>query len=322
MTSTPANLAHQQVEQLARAIAGRPGAAEFYRGLAEMHWRARDLDGYATFYRRSYLLKPSTSILRSAATAQELRDRAYALVDRGIAYSPVIAALAAAEARLGNGPAVRKLMDSDRFVLHGAIDPPEGMSIAAFNHALASEIKSNLKFYASGPARPIQHAWRFNALHRAATPALRTLRELLQRQADRYGSCLPPDPAHPFIASRPAEFEVGGWAVVSDGASYHESHVHPYAWATGVYYVVQPEVSRAPGSDRGWLRLGPPPDLDEAFSRDWKRELIEPVPGSFVLMPGYFWHETAPMGVDQERICVAFELRPPELRLGDDKADD
>jgi len=29
-------------------------------------------------------------------------------------------------------------------------------------------------------------------------------------------------------------------------------------------------------------------------------------------MPAYFYHDTRPLGVDQERICVAFDVRPIE----------
>ncbi len=30
-------------------------------------------------------------------------------------------------------------------------------------------------------------------------------------------------------------------------------------------------------------------------------------------MPGYFVHDTEPMGVDEERICIAFDILPLEL---------
>jgi hypothetical protein len=32
-------------------------------------------------------------------------------------------------------------------------------------------------------------------------------------------------------------------------------------------------------------------------------------------MPGYFYHQTQPMKVEEERICVAFEICSTELRL-------
>jgi hypothetical protein len=320
MSSTPRNPADAQVDLLANAIAERPDAAELHFQLAEAHWRARDFAGYAAFFKRAYLVNPNLHVLPSSRAdsdpmerAEEQRDRARALIGQGVGYAPVIAALAIAEAWLGNGEAVKYLMDYDRFLHHAIIDPPDGASTEAFNRALANEIKSNLKFYDSPPDRAIRHAWRFDSLHLAGTPALRALMRLLRQHVSHYMGRLPADAAHPFIASRPPELEIYGWAVVSDGASYHKSHVHPDAWATGVYYVVEPEVSRARGGDCGWLHIGPPPDLSDAANHDWKLRLIEPVPGSLVVMPAYFWHHTKPMGVDQERICVAFEIQASEL---------
>jgi hypothetical protein len=252
----------------------------------------------------------------------EIRDRARALVDRGVTYARVVAALAVAEARLGNAEAVRYLMDYERFMRLGTIDLPNGMPTDEFNRALAAEIKSNLKYYDHPSDRAIRRAWRFDGFHRADTPALRMLTDVLYRHAAHYTDCLGADSNHPFIASRPKDFAVAGWAVYSDGASYHKPHVHSRAWVTGVYYVVQPDVSRVAGSHRGWLRVGPPPALEQAVIDCWPTRLIEPASGSFIIMPGYFWHDTEPMGIDQERICVAFEVQPLELALGPDGRDD
>lgn len=39
---------------------------------------------------------------------------------------------------------------------------------------------------------------------------------------------------------------------------------------------------------------------------------IQPEPGKIVLMPSYFHHRTVPLGVEQRRICVAFEIYPED----------
>jgi len=311
-----------QLEVLAHAIEGRSDAARLFYDLAESQWQAGDPDGYARFFRRAFLLQPVSHIGRCAGitgydgkTATALRARARALIARNVLFAPVIAALAITDAQLGHDVSAKRLMDSARFLTTGTLAPPDGLSMDAFNRALAEEIKTDLQFHEAPSERAIRHAWRFNGLHRSQHPAIVALLDALCRAIGRYIAALPRDPDHPFLASRPQEFEVGGWAVVSDGRSYHESHLHPRAWATGVYYVVQPEISRE--TERGWLRVGPPPELQDA----WERRLIEPAPGRFVLMPAYFWHETEPMGVDQERICIAFEARSPELALQTGDAD-
>jgi hypothetical protein len=201
-------------------------------------------------------------------------------------------------------------MDYDRFLVRDRIEPPQGLSLAAFNAMLAAEIKSDLQFHDQPEPRAIRRAWRFERIRDEPTPAVRMLKDILKRHLAAYSARLPADSDHPFVKARPAETEISGWAVVSGSEGHHVSHVHPAAWVTGVYYVAQPDVSRT--SERGWLRIGPP--FGEHWTgATWETRLIEPVPGALVLMPGYFWHDTQPMGVDQERICIAFEAQSTEL---------
>lgn len=322
MSSPSSPASEPALAALARAIEGRPDAAEMFYQLAETHWRQGDADGYGHFFRRAFLLSPVSHIGQSAEissyameSAAALNARARALVARDCAFTPALAALAISEALLGADATARRLMDHDRLVRQGSVAPPQGMSLEALNAAVAGEIRSGKRFYSEPNDRAIRHAWRFNGLARSDCPNLAMLMALLRTAVADYIGALPDEPDHPFLAARPQRFEVGGWAVVSDARGYHESHLHPRAWATGVYYVVQPEVSRREGSTRGWLRLAPPPGLEAIGEEVWPRRLIEPVAGRFVLMPGYFWHETEPMGVDQERICIAFEVRRPELAL-------
>ncbi len=110
--------------------------------------------------------------------------------------------------------------------------------------------------------------------------------------------------------------------MVSGAEGYHGSHIHPRAWMSGVYYVARLEISRAPGTRCGWLRVGPPDYLGLAEDSGWRERLVEPEPGNLVLMPGYFCHGTQPMGVDQDRICIAFDMVPGELAESDRIADD
>jgi hypothetical protein len=98
---------------------------------------------------------------------------------------------------------------------------------------------------------------------------------------------------------------------VSGSKGHHVAHIHPKAWLSGVYYVVRPEISRERG-DRGWLRIGAPQGLD-ATQSGWQQRMVEPEPGHLVLMPGYFYHGTEPLRVDQARICIAFDVMPLEL---------
>jgi hypothetical protein len=193
------------------------------------------------------------------------------------------------------------------------LDPPSGFSRLDFNAALAAEIKLDLKLYGEPEGQAARNAWRNDNVMRSKQAMCVALRTAITREVERYIADLRGSADHPFLNSRPAEFVLQGWAVVSDGASYHQRHFHPRAWASGVYYVAEPPTSQEPGSERGWLHVGPPEDLGISVDQGWAKRSIAPVAGRLVLMPAYFYHHTCPMGVNQERICVAIDVVPAEL---------
>jgi hypothetical protein len=271
----------------------------------------------ANVFRRAYLQQPDTCTNALARIgfddAGKLRAYSRSLIDNGVAYSSVIAALAVAEARLGNTGAVRRLVDYDQLFRSAIMDPPDGYDQTSFRHALANEIKSDLKFYDVPPNRAIRRAWRHD-MNGSALPASRAWVQAIRREIDRYIAALPQMTDHPFPASRPADYVLGAWAVVSNGVSHHVSHFHSRAWMSGVFYVVRPPVSHDPDIRRGWLEVGPPEErYGVSTAQGWAARTIEPEPGRLVLMPAYFFHGTHPMGVDEERICIAFDVMPVEL---------
>jgi hypothetical protein len=251
-----------------------------------------------------------------------LRDEAAALIEHGAAFSSTIATLAIAEARLGHTRAVERLVDYDRFFEDTVLAPPGGQSLDAFNAALAAEIRSNLTFYATPKGRAIRSAWRDDDVMRSPRPACSAFAAAIQAASERYMAKLPAAADHPFLKSRPGKFKIEGWANLSDGAGHHESHIHCRAWASGVYYVVEPPVAREPGGRRGWLHVGPPEHRGVTPADGWGERMVAPTPGRLIIMPAYFYHDTQPMGVDQERICIAFDIVPDEIASGGSSAAD
>jgi hypothetical protein len=305
------------VLRMVEAMEAGPGAANALHVTAETLWRAGDLDSYAELVRRAYLLEPKIKIPLGTGPT-ETAERSNALLDRGVLFAHVIASFVAAEARLGRRDAVERLMDYRRLLRQGRISPPAGLAEQELNRQVADEIKARLSYRDAPRNKAVHKGWRANRLSQNQGPALRALWSLLHDAARDYIASLPDDKTHPFVRSCPEDYVLEGWAVASGKDTFLESHMHPHAWATGVYYVVQPEVSRAPDSDCGWLHVGPPDGSASGLGRDvpadaWERRSIEPAAGTFVLMPAYFWHATRPMGVDQERICIAFELQPSEF---------
>ena len=317
MTITKTAPDKARIALLHQAVRTQPQSAALLCELSETLAKAAQEREAAEVFRRAYLLEPNicTKALACVGFADAGRLRAYSrlLIANGVAYAPVIAALAVAEAHLGNGAEVQRLVDYDRLFRSTIMAPPDGYDQDSFYAALANEIKSDLRFYDAPPNRAIRHAWR-RSIAGSALPASRAWVRAIRREVDRYIAALPQGSDHPFAASRPSDYVLSAWAVVSGGASYHVSHIHVHAWMSGVFYVIRPPVSRDAANRRGWLEIGPPEErYGVSTAHGWGARTIEPEPGRLVLMPGYFFHGTHPMGVDEERICIAFDVMPVEL---------
>jgi len=315
-----------KIALLRQAVQRTPEAPSWLFELSAALAEAGEERESAAVFRQAFRLDPkSVRWLQGVAeetdphATRNVRDRMRSLIAHRTIFSPVIAALAIAEAHLGNETEVRKLVDYDRFFRCHPIEPPEGFRDSGFHTLLAAEIKSDLRFYDEPESRSIRKGWRNNGIIGSELPASRALIGLLRNHVDQYITRLPVDSDHPFVASRPAEYVLEGWAVVSDGASHHTSHIHPRAWLSGVYYVVRPPVSMEAGTDRGWLRVGPP--AHSGILAGWDVRRVEPAPGNLVLMPGYFYHDTEPMATNEERICVAFDVVPAEIAAASPAAD-
>ena len=317
MTTTRAVPDKARIALLLQAERTQPQSAALLCKLSEALAETGQEREAAEMFRRAYRLEPNicTKALARVGSTDAGRLRAYtrSLIDSGVAYAPVIAALAVAEARLGNSAEVQRLVDYDRLFRSYVMAPPDGYDQDRFYGILANEIKSNLKFYDAPPNRAIRHAWR-HSLARSELPASRAWVRAVRHEVDCYIASVSQVPDHPFSAARPSDYALDAWAVVSDGASYHISHIHVHAWMSGYSYVVRPPVSRNAETRRGWLEIGPPEErYGVSTVHGWGARTIEPEPGRLVLMPGYFFHATHPMGVDEERICIAFDVIPSEL---------
>jgi uncharacterized protein (TIGR02466 family) len=234
--------------------------------------------------------------------------RARLLIESGFISSAVIAELARAAVALGDAALVRSLLDYERFFRCCTFDPALRLPL----RRIADIFLGSPAWYGDPPDRAIRHASRYDAISAASeVPEIAALYDVLRQAAGDFIVNLKPGlDGHPFTASAPSAFTIEAWGVISGEGGYHQPHIHPRAWATGVLYIAAP-VSASQSADRvGWLRVGPPGDLAAAAREDWEERWIQPAPGLLVVFPAYFTHETFPMGRNEERICVAFDIVP------------
>lgn len=315
----PSTREEARLALLREAVSQRPNSPKLLYALADLLAEHGAYDEYAEVFRRAYQVEPSAYpdlVCKEGQSqhdaAMSLRARTDALLTRGVLYSQVIAAHVVAEAILGNSSTVAQLMDYDSFLRCETLEPPAGWDRNSFHAALVEEIRQGLTYFGGKKNAAMNDAWWHPDLLRPEHPTAWQLRETIRSRVERYIAALPVGSDHPFVRAAPSAFEIAGWALVSRGTSHHTPHIHPEAWLSGVYYVVRPPASRQPGTV-GWLRMGPQPSLGLTPADGWQERLIEPEPGTLVLMPGFFLHDTEPMGVDEERICIAFDILPLEL---------
>src|SRR5947209_2558729 len=258
-----------RIALLRQALPTVPNSTKVLLRLAEALMEKGEMEEAADVFRRAYIQEPFPWLGRPGTDPESLRNEAAALIESGAIFSATIGALAIAEAHLGRVEEVRRLVDYGLFFEDTFLELEDGVDIDVFNAALASEVRTNLQYYDEPKGRAIRNAWRDNDVMRSDRPACRIFAAAIRRAAARDIAGLPASSDHPFLKSRPTEFEIEGWANLSDGAGYHKSHIHSRAWASGVYYVVEPAVAREPGSRRGWLHIGPPVDRDVSVEQGW-----------------------------------------------------
>ncbi len=137
--------------------------------------------------------------------------------------------------------------------------------------------------------------------------ALERLAADLGAELERYRAGLSP-PGIGLVANWPAATVLHGWFVRLVTGGHQAFHNHPYGWMSGCLYLQMPE--RSPpgegaiefslaGDGFPFLSGRPSPSLTH-----------QPRPGQLALFPSSLFHRTIPFRSDEERLCIAFDLKP------------
>jgi len=139
--------------------------------------------------------------------------------------------------------------------------------------------------------------------------SFRDLADLVRRHVDRYleryagADC---ELIRAFPAQR--EFE-SSWYIRMRQGGHLDSHIHEGGWVSGVLYLALPQ--RAADSTEGCFELGIHGDNYpvEEGAGDFPHKVLQIAVGDIVLFPANLFHRTIPFSADEERICIAFDLR-------------
>ena len=207
-----------------------------------------------------------------------------------------------------NQAAVSYLQDLELFVTTQHIPVPEGFSSSAtFNDALFAEVDAEPdRFSEKGQAQGRQT----RNIMLEPGPAVRAYSDAMNNAVRHYMDELHDDPAHPFFAGRPDTWRLEAWGTFTQQVSSGEdTHIHPDAWLSGVYYPRLPAAVQNQADTDGYLEIGRAPN-HMAQRIVPKLKVVRPEMGLLVLFPSYFYHRVLPFKSPETRMSVAFDAVP------------
>jgi uncharacterized protein (TIGR02466 family) len=257
--------------------------------------------------------KRLTALALKSGNAQVALDHTDTLLDRKIIHAALLGARTLAYASLGRMTEARDTLGHDRFFHDRIVSAPPGwQTLEDFNLALAAELTTHpgLTFERYGTASV--GTWRIDKPLLKRSRVIPHLQELIKREVEAYILSLPGE-AHPYCESRPRRAKLRYWSVITNADGYEDWHMHPGGWLSGVYYVQIPSAVEAGTGPEGCIEFGLTPALAaEETAKTFGSRLVRPAPGRLLLFPSHSFHRTYPHRSTQNRICVSFDIAPPD----------
>ena len=146
--------------------------------------------------------------------------------------------------------------------------------------------------------------------------SFRKLAQLVRNEAVKYRQKFSGSPCE-LIKSFPQDVEFSSsWYVKMRQGGHLTSHIHEEGWLSGAVYLQMPQQT---DGDAGSFAFGTHGDDYPRKHENFPERSILPKVGDIVLFPSSLFHRTIPFRSDEERICVAFDIKPkepPKLHLG------
>ena len=134
------------------------------------------------------------------------------------------------------------------------------------------------------------------------------LQKIIETEVEKYRHKFK-DSDEGFLKNWPEEYTLNGWLISMKSGGSIKPHMHEYGWLSGSIYINVPKKKTV---DSGNLVVCID-DEDETSKKS-----IDVVTGSLCLFPASLLHYTIPFESDEERIVLAFDVKP-KIK-GDDMA--
>jgi uncharacterized protein (TIGR02466 family) len=112
-----------------------------------------------------------------------------------------------------------------------------------------------------------------------------------------------------FIREFPKEIDFSSsWYVRMRQGGHLGSHIHEEGWISGAVYLAIPQ--KMLNDEEGCIELSVHGDNYPQKHENFPTKLVAPAVGDVCFFPSSVFHRTIPFSADEERICVAFDVKP------------
>ncbi len=180
-------------------------------------------------------------------------------------------------------------------------------NIAALREAVLEQLQT-IDTRWEPKAKTTKKGFQSGNIFKEPTGALKRLHDLILPQLNKYQSEFSGDECL-YISNWPRFLKLGGWFVRLQKGGHQATHTHPLGWLSGVVYLTIPDSLTG---DEGAIEFSLHGNDYPVMNEDIPVKRHHPKEMELVLFPSSLHHRTIPFNEDQERICIAFDLMPPD----------
>jgi uncharacterized protein (TIGR02466 family) len=138
--------------------------------------------------------------------------------------------------------------------------------------------------------------------------SFRAIGQLVEQAIERYRQTFSGEQCE-FVKSFPKKTEfASSWYVRMQQGGHLTSHIHEDGWVSGALYLSLPKDKKH--EHEGSIELSTHGDNYPKKHDDFPTKTVAPAVGDIVMFPSSVFHRTIPFTSDEERICIAFDLKP------------
>ncbi|MEM7223048.1 MAG: tetratricopeptide repeat protein [Pseudomonadota bacterium] len=205
----------------------------------------------------------------------------------------------------------RRIYGADRLVHGQTLAAPEGFDDPeAFNQALCREVLAHPSLKWIHDSHDTTRRGFVYGLQERPGPVVASFIGTLRGRIDAFLKDLVAEPGHPFTGRAPRELGLNLWATILNAGGWHPAHNHETNWLSGVYYAAVPSTAESDDEAPGWIEFDGFTHLPGLGQYRDEVRRFQPTPGRLLFFPSYLMHQTRPFQGDQQRISLAFDLKP------------